>query len=359
MNIFTKIILLLILLINSQAYATMRDEFDQAMEAYKEQAKTASSSELLPFAQRLYEAGLEHYQKGSINIAVLAQNYAKILNLVRQPEKAIGLLQIAIEIYKREDKEQTIRLQSALMELGGSYRMSFNERKARLSFGEAIELAEVSGEEQLADIKLAVGILYLSYGATTKNEAKKSKRYFVSAYETFKKLNNKKEAEAAFWAGKASTLMKKPKQAIEYFNSVLRKSADSKSIHRLALTSHAFLVEAYSKTEQEKLATQHCQAIGKMQPWKGDVEPVHLYRLNPLYPRNAAKRGKEGWVKVNFIIDKNGFVKDISVAKNSGAESFVKAAMKVLPKWRFAPKFEDGKPVSTPVTYTMSFALRK
>lgn len=73
------------------------------------------------------------------------------------------------------------------------------------------------------------------------------------------------------------------------------------------------------------------------------AEPVE--RAAPKYPLNAAKRGHEGWVRVSFVIDEEGNVKDPIVHDSSGLKSFEKAALKAVKKWKYSPAKLDGEPV--------------
>lgn len=67
-------------------------------------------------------------------------------------------------------------------------------------------------------------------------------------------------------------------------------------------------------------------------------------RVNPEYPRAAAKSGKEGWVKMSYVIDETGRVKDPIVDDFGGDRRFVRKAVSALERWTFNPAMKDGKP---------------
>jgi TonB family protein len=98
-----------------------------------------------------------------------------------------------------------------------------------------------------------------------------------------------------------------------------------------------------------------------MIPWQQNLDPMPLYRLEPKYPIDLAKRKKEGWAKMSFTIDEMGFVTDIQVLDVvNGGRNFGKESVKVLKKWRYAPKFENGQAVAaTDMTVQMDFKLGK
>lgn len=71
-----------------------------------------------------------------------------------------------------------------------------------------------------------------------------------------------------------------------------------------------------------------------------------LERIAPEYPRDAQRRGQEGWVLLSFVVDAEGRVHDAVVVDSSGLESFERAAAKVVERWRFEPATLGGVPVA-------------
>lgn len=67
---------------------------------------------------------------------------------------------------------------------------------------------------------------------------------------------------------------------------------------------------------------------------------------NPTYPSYAAKNGIEGFARLVFDILPNGSPSNIEVIQSEPEGIFDKAAIDALSKWKFKPKFENGKPVT-------------
>jgi protein TonB len=86
-------------------------------------------------------------------------------------------------------------------------------------------------------------------------------------------------------------------------------------------------------------------------------EAIPLLRLEPVYPRAAARAGKEGWVKVAFTITAEGGVVDASVVESSPRRVFDRSALRAIRKWRFQPRLVDGKPVKSRATQLIEFKL--
>ena len=90
----------------------------------------------------------------------------------------------------------------------------------------------------------------------------------------------------------------------------------------------------------------------------GDIMP--LVRVAPQYPRRALSRGLEGWVEVEFTIDKLGLVVNPTVASAEPPGIFNRAALKAIKKWKYKPKIEDGVPVERQgVRTVITFELEK
>ncbi len=86
-------------------------------------------------------------------------------------------------------------------------------------------------------------------------------------------------------------------------------------------------------------------------------EAIPLLRMEPIYPRAAARAGKEGWVKVVFTITAEGGVVDASVVESSPRRVFDRSALRAIRKWRFQPRLVDGKPVKSRATQLIDFKL--
>lgn len=69
-----------------------------------------------------------------------------------------------------------------------------------------------------------------------------------------------------------------------------------------------------------------------------------IKRIDPQYPGNAARQGAEGWVKMSFVVDKNGKVQDPIIEDFGGHKAFKKAAMSAVKRWQYSPAMKDGKP---------------
>jgi len=94
------------------------------------------------------------------------------------------------------------------------------------------------------------------------------------------------------------------------------------------------------------------------QPWAAvDSSLVILNRREPIYPPTAARRGVEGWVKLQFTVGVDGQVQDAVVVEAQPSNLFDRAALQAVRQWRFKPRRINGQAVVTPVVQTLSFRL--
>lgn len=86
---------------------------------------------------------------------------------------------------------------------------------------------------------------------------------------------------------------------------------------------------------------------------------VALVRIPPKYPRRAASRRIEGWVKIEFTITTTGTVKDAIVVEAKPSDVFNKVALEAISKWKFKERIADGVPVEQRAVQVLQFKLSK
>jgi len=76
-----------------------------------------------------------------------------------------------------------------------------------------------------------------------------------------------------------------------------------------------------------------------------DTGATPIVRIDPKYPIEAARDGKEGWVEMAFSIDKAGNVIDAKVINAEPKRLFNREALRALKGWKYRPKIENGQAV--------------
>ncbi|ASU22268.1 energy transducer TonB [Vibrio qinghaiensis] len=89
-------------------------------------------------------------------------------------------------------------------------------------------------------------------------------------------------------------------------------------------------------------------------------QAMPLYRVEPVYPSRALKRGVEGFVTLSFTIDTTGKAVDINIVDANPKRMFEREAMQALKKWKYQPQIVDGKAIEQPgQTVTVEFKIAK
>ncbi|WP_199609815.1 energy transducer TonB [Flocculibacter collagenilyticus] len=77
----------------------------------------------------------------------------------------------------------------------------------------------------------------------------------------------------------------------------------------------------------------------------GDGEYLPIVKVAPVYPRRALSRGIEGYVIVEFTVNKQGAVTDPLVVKANPESIFDRAAMDAALKFKYKPRVVNGEAV--------------
>jgi protein TonB len=88
---------------------------------------------------------------------------------------------------------------------------------------------------------------------------------------------------------------------------------------------------------------------------EGDIIPVVVIR--PMYPREAAIAGIQGWVKVEFTITEIGTVKEARIVDAKPPRIFNREAIRAILKWKFKPRVVEGVAVERRATQIIDFTL--
>lgn len=90
-----------------------------------------------------------------------------------------------------------------------------------------------------------------------------------------------------------------------------------------------------------------------------EKKPEFALQVKPEYPSLARDAKMEGKVTVKILVDKTGAVRDVIIAKASGANAgFEEAAVAAAWKCKFSPAIQNGLPIALWVVFTFDFKLR-
>jgi TonB family protein len=332
------------------ANADLSQDFAQAFQAYQQSLQNGSRDDIISAANQAFALGGELYGAKHTNTAALAHNYGLAL---RETDafSAVKLFEMAIEIYEQHYGVKAVELLDPLIEIS---RLQSNRKNALAILRRAANLANDKPAEQAGQIKLIVGQEYLEQQSRHASLLEEAHQVLSEALEPDDTLL----IESKVYLAKYHIARKDYKDAVTLLNQNLAAFSGLDKTHPYEILTRSFLIHAYESLGQSEQATEHCQQIGAMQPWEDTQEQVPLFRLMPDYPYNAAATGKTGTVVLNIKVDKEGFVRDPEVTAQVGPSSFVQAIKDALKKWRYAPKFENGKPVEAETEVSFRFYMR-
>jgi len=77
----------------------------------------------------------------------------------------------------------------------------------------------------------------------------------------------------------------------------------------------------------------------------------------PRYPPASIRAGEEGTVLCRIHVGEDGGVSEVEIVESSGHSRLDQAAREALLRWRFAPRMEGGRAVSSTVLHPVEFVL--
>ena len=313
--------------------------FNEAQSCYTEAAKNGlRKSRTKRCAQTSLEIGKALFGPDSKNIAILTYNYGKTLN----GKERESVLKNATDQYESIHGKDAPELIDLLIDAGKA--------------NSALSIAEESfgaGSILYADTLLAAGMSDLN--------SLRSKSRFLK--EALKVYSNEAEGSESLGATLANFQLGKIKMAQGKYKSSIPFFLEATKNPSIASYAHAFLVEAYDRTNQQDKATEHVLIMAK-QPNKVNTEDrdyIPLFVKTPEYPLKAQKKGREGYAVISLTVSKEGLALNPTVIEEKPkGQKFGKAALKAAGSLRYVPRVIDGEPVEVPgVLYKYTFNMAR
>lgn len=116
-----------------------------------------------------------------------------------------------------------------------------------------------------------------------------------------------------------------------------------------------------AQVDEQKSPDIICEMPGPavMPEYPGGQEALAKFMVDEVkYPKKAKKQSIEGRVYVSFVVDKDGSVTDVAIAKGVDPllDEEAKRAVRLMPKWK--PGTQNAKPVKTKFNLPVVFKLK-
>jgi len=104
-------------------------------------------------------------------------------------------------------------------------------------------------------------------------------------------------------------------------------------------------------------------AAGKLQEgYLATAAPASVLKLESaspaVYPADLVERGVEGWVDLEYVVDRNGRTRDVVATGGSPPDRFDEAAVTAVRQYRYAPFEQDGRVYERRIRMRMRFQLQ-
>ena len=120
------------------------------------------------------------------------------------------------------------------------------------------------------------------------------------------------------------------------------------------------LIFSFATTEtQAQKKTKVYDIVEVMPQYPGGMQELMQYLAkNIKYPLKAEKKGIEGKVMINFIVEKDGSISNVKVVRNIHPllDKEAERVIKAMPKW--SPGKQEGKPVRVKFNIPVAFRLK-
>ena len=128
----------------------------------------------------------------------------------------------------------------------------------------------------------------------------------------------------------------------------------------LSVLALLFMVNTNAMAQSKKVANDKVLEKAEVMPqFPGGAQAMMKFVAeNVQYPEEAKEKEISGRVMVGFIVEKDGSISDVKVAKGigGGCDEEAVRVVKAMPKWK--PGKQKGKPVRVHYTLPLTFKLQ-
>ncbi|VVS95637.1 energy transducer TonB [Desulfoluna spongiiphila] len=106
-------------------------------------------------------------------------------------------------------------------------------------------------------------------------------------------------------------------------------------------------------TTQDAEETAEPASAPAMGGVQSDAQPTSVYAPEPRYPKAAIRRGYQGVVLLDILVNGDGHVEEVKLKKSSGHGVLDRSAVKGVKKWRFSASGADPIWITLPVRFEL------
>ena len=320
-----------------------------AWQAYKQAVQSRSPEAAATTAREVLKLGEQYFEASDERLAVITLNYGNAALDAGDRATARATLELALQRFEAIHGADSPKLVPVLLQLAdASADPAIPDGQAQ-RYARAINIAEA--QEVMSALELANLNMRAGRHLYEMSESTVGRKFLHKAFNLyFAELGSGAEAtgDAALLLGKVEFDEHRYRDAEDHFVLALSSfQTQMPAAHDRQLQTRSMLVKTYELLGDSGKATEHCLAIGEMMSATQSPEVEPLFRTSPSYPIDMLANRKEGFVDVGFTVDEEGFVRSPRALVVNGGDSFAEPAIAAVKRFRYAPKFANGRPVET------------
>ena len=86
---------------------------------------------------------------------------------------------------------------------------------------------------------------------------------------------------------------------------------------------------------------------------------TRTHYVEPQFPLDARRRGIDGWVDLQFVVNTDGSVGELSIVGAQPVGIFEQAALDAVRHWHYQPVMRDGQAVTQRARVRLRFAMQR
>ena len=337
--------------LTSAAEESLKQAFEESYSNYQASLKGNNIGQAAEYAEKALQLGKSLYGEDDLNTAMLTLNYATTLTLlprqwVRDKTDATRssfsdpapIARLAVRRYEGIYGNESTELLSPLLTLAKALVRTGEDRKELKSV-----LARAEGIAETTENHEVRGNFYFDASEIAGGgQGRKWAEIAASIYSEHYGPGDLRTLRARVRVGQ---YQKSKKQATIY-EEVIRLLGSHPDAITLRFGLHQKLVIYYQGKKNNDKVTEHLQAAGALNLSIKDGDYLPISKVVPRYPQRALNRGVTGYVLLEFIVTKIGTVENVVVIASKPTGVFDKSAIAAATKFRYIPRYVDGKPVS-------------
>jgi TonB family protein len=374
------LIALLALLLCHAALAddlAQNEDFKAAWAAYSAAVESGRGSRILKTSKTVADLAEQLLPESDPRLAKILQNYGVALRRGMKKTESRKVLERSLDLMENIHGKGSIELVPVMSDLADAYSRYSSSDRQLSHYKRAIKIVrKAHGKDSMeyADLAFRAATNTFSFSRSLA-----ARQYLLDAQRIYTEAlgnNDQKVGLTDFFLGKMAFAENSYRRATDYLEAALQSFAgESDEAREYRQATHALLVQVHETFGRSDLATRHSMAIGMESPSGPDKDYQPLFKQLPHYPRAMWQRRIEGYVNIEFTVNEEGFTENARVIKvvtsdpdrtkkalasDDENKSFAAAALAVVKKFRYAPRFENGVAVPVEnVKYRVVFKLGK